>query len=151
MEDGIIGGEIEFVVELSDQGAKLFKESDADGFQIRLTLAGSRLVTGVGPGDTLKIAVQPNGLGVGGNAPFRSSEKDANVRGVEVHNSRRDGISLHGLIDGREDDDVLGHVNDGTAASEIGDYFVFVLLLGKSAKRGRAEDARQEKDRDSPQ
>jgi len=42
-------------------------------------------------------------------------------------------------------------VYDGTAASEIGDYFVFVLLLGKTVKRGRAEDARQEQDRDSPQ
>ena len=102
------------------------------------------------PGDALKIAVQPNGLGVGGNAPFRSSEKDADVRGVEVHNSRRDGISLHGLIDGRKNDDVLCHVNDGTAASEIGDDFVFMLLLGKSVKRGYAKDAAHKKESDSP-
>src|SRR6267142_1496541 len=150
LEDGIIGGEIEFVVELSHQGAKLFEEGDADGLQVRLAFAGSGLVTGIGAGDTLKIAVQPNGLGVGGNAPFRSSEKDADVRSVEVHHARRDGISLHGLIDGREDDDVLCHVNDGTAAGEIGDYFVFVLLLGKSVNRGRVEDPAQEKERDSP-
>jgi hypothetical protein len=71
------------------------------------------------------------------------------VRGVEVHNARRDGISLHGLIDGRKYDDVFGHVNNGTAAGKIGDYFVFVLLLGKSVNGGRAEHAAQEKERDS--
>jgi hypothetical protein len=42
------------------------------------------------------------------------------------------------LIDGRKDDDILRHVNDGAAASEIGDDLVLVLLLGKSLKRGRA-------------
>src|ERR1700687_12124 len=77
LEDGIIGRDFEFVVELSDQGAKLLEESDAHGFQGRLALAGSGLVTGVAPGYTLKITVQPSGLGIGGNAPFRSSEKNA--------------------------------------------------------------------------
>src|SRR5258708_8546972 len=96
LKDRIIGREFEFVVELSDQRAKLLKEGDADRLQIRFALAGSGLVTGIAPGDTLKIAVQPNGLGVGRNAPFRSSEKHADVRGVQVHYARRNGISLHG-------------------------------------------------------
>jgi hypothetical protein len=42
------------------------------------------------------------------------------------------------LIDRRKDDDILRHVNDGAATSEIGDDFVFVLPLGKRAKRRRA-------------
>src|SRR5882672_6574218 len=119
LEDGIIGRDFEFVVELSDQGTKLLEESDAHGFQVRLALAGSGLVTRVAPGDPLKITVQPSRLGIGGNAPFRSSEKHADVRSVEVHYARWNGISLHGLIDGRKDDDVLCHVNDGPAAGEI--------------------------------
>src|SRR5713101_4788492 len=74
LKDRFIGREIEFVVELRDQRAKFFEESDVDGLQIRLALAGRGLVTGVGPADTLKIAVHSNGLRVGGNAPFRSPE-----------------------------------------------------------------------------
>ena len=143
LKDWIIPREIEFVMELTDQRAKLLEEGDADGLQVRLALAGSGLVTGVGPSDMLKITVQANGLRIGGNAPFRSPEKDTDVRRVQVHHARRNGISLDGLIDGRKDDGVLCHVNDGAAAGEVGDDFIFVLLLGKSVKRGRPEHAAQ--------
>src|SRR6267378_24787 len=150
LEDGIIGRDFEFVVELSDQGTKLLEESDAHGLQVRLALARSGLVTRVAPGYTLKITVQPSGLGIGGNAPFRSSEKHADVRRVEVHYARWNGISLHRLIDGRKDDDVLCHVNDGPAAGEIGDDFVLVLLLlGNSLKRGPTKKAAQKEELDS--
>src|ERR1700676_1823478 len=47
LKNWILRGEIEFVVELRDERTKFFQESDADGFQVRFTLAGS-LVTGVG-------------------------------------------------------------------------------------------------------
>src|SRR5437016_3247246 len=138
LKDWIIGREFKFVMELSDERAKLLEESDADSLQVRLALAGSRLVTRVAPADTVKITVQPNGLRIGRNAPFRSSEKHPDVRGVQVHHPRGNGISLHRLIDGRKNDDVLGHVNDGAAAGEIGDDFVLVLFLGKSFKQGQA-------------
>jgi len=49
--------------------------------------------------------------------------------------------TLHRLIDGRKDDGVLGHVNNGAPASEIGDDFVLVRFLGKSVNRRRAEEA----------
>src|SRR5207253_10472084 len=62
LKDWIIPREIEFVMELTDQRAKLLEEGDADGLQVRLALAGSGLVTGVGPSDMLKITVQANGL-----------------------------------------------------------------------------------------
>src|SRR5437879_9269233 len=122
-------------MKLIDERAELLEEGDADGLQVRLALARSMLVTRIGPGDTLKITVQPNGLGIGGNAPFRSSEKDTDVRCVEVHHPRRNGISLDRLIDGRKDDGLPCHVNDGAAAGEVGDDFILVLLLGKSVKR----------------
>src|SRR5260370_416199 len=76
-----------------------------------------------------------SGRAAGGTTPCRSSEKHGDVRGVEVHHARRNGISLHGLIDGRKDNDILRYVNDGAAAGEIGDDFVFVLFLGKSVRR----------------
>ena len=141
LKDWIIGREFQFVMELSDQWAKLLEESDAHGLQVRLTLAGSGLVTRVAPGDPLKIPVQPNGLWISRNAPFRSSEEHADVRGVQVHHARWNGISLHRLIDGRKDDGVLRHVNNGAPASEIGDDFVLVRFLGKSVNRRRAEEA----------
>ena len=92
----------------------------------------------VAPANALEIAVQPDGLGVGGNAPFRSSEEDPDVSRIEVHHARRNGVALYGLIDSGKDDGVLGDVNDSAAAGEIGDDFVLVLLLGKSVNRGRA-------------
>jgi hypothetical protein len=149
LKNWIIRRKIEFVVQLSDQGTELFEESDANGFQVRLTLAG-RLVTGVSSRDVLKIAVHSNGLGISGNTPFRSTEKYADVSCVKVQDAWRNGISLHGLIDGREDDDILGNVNDGPAAGEIGDDFVLVLFLGESIKLARAEDAKQNQEGESP-
>src|SRR6266852_2128999 len=75
LKDRIIRREINFVVQLSDKRTKFLKECNADGLQVRFTLARS-LVTRVGAANALEIAVQSDGLGIGGNAPFRSSEED---------------------------------------------------------------------------
>ena len=64
----------------------------------------------------------------------------------QAQHARWNGISLHGLIDSRKDDDILCHVNDGPPARKIGDDFVLVLFLGEGVKRGRAEDAAQKND-----
>src|SRR5438046_9307139 len=40
LEDGVLGREINFVMELRDERAKFLKESDANGLQIGLAFAG---------------------------------------------------------------------------------------------------------------
>jgi hypothetical protein len=71
------------------------------------------------------------------------------VRGIEVQHARWNGISFHGLIDSGKDDGILRYVNNSSASSEIGDDLVFMLLLGKSARRARAEHTEQKKESDS--
>src|SRR5437879_4645940 len=66
LNDWIIGREIGFAMKLSDEGAELLEEGDADGLQVRLSLASSVLVTRIGRGDTLHITAQPNGPAIGG-------------------------------------------------------------------------------------
>src|SRR5258708_36757481 len=96
LEDRIIRREINLVVQLSDKRTKFLKECNTDGLQVRFAFAGRSLIMGVAAADTLEITVQPDGLGVGGNAPFRSSEEDADVRGVEIHHAGRNAGRVYG-------------------------------------------------------
>src|SRR5258708_37778264 len=98
LEDGIIGRDFEFVVELSDQGTKLLEESDPHGFQVRLALARSGLVTRIAPGYTLKITIQPSGLGIGGDGASPRSEKHAAGQCGAGAIAGGDGWSPRGLI-----------------------------------------------------
>src|SRR5271169_5148799 len=97
----------------------------------------------IGASNALKIAVQSNGFGVRRNEPYRCAEKDPNMRGGQIHDSWWNGISLHRLIDGREDDQLLGHVDDRAAPSKIRDDFVFMLFLGAYLDGGGARGAQQ--------
>ena len=117
-------------MELRNERAEFFEESDADGFEVRLGFAGVILITRVAAGDTLEILVEAHWLRVGGHAPLGGAEEDADVRGVEFDKARRDAAGFDGMIDGGEDDvAVAGDVNDDAAAGEIGDDFVFALLV----------------------
>ena len=78
--------------------------------------------------DVRKIAIYSNGLGVSGDSPLGGAKKDSEMAGINVHHARGNGIALDGLIDGSENDDVFGDVDDDAAAGEIGDDFVFAGL-----------------------
>ncbi|MGB6598994.1 MAG: hypothetical protein WBE70_17900 [Candidatus Acidiferrum sp.] len=49
--------------------------------------------------------------------------------GIDAEDTRRNGIILDGLIDGRENDLVACHVNDDTASRKIRDDFVATRTL----------------------
>jgi len=105
-------------VELSDQRAKFLKESDADGLQVRLALAGSGLIARVGPADTLKMAVQADGFRIGRNAPFRAPKRMPMC--VASSSTTRGGMEFRSTADQwLQHDDILGHMNNGAAAGQI--------------------------------
>jgi len=101
-------------VEVEPPGGEAFRGKRCRWFQVRLTLAGSKPGNEGRPADTLKIAVQPDGLGVGGNAPFRSPEKDAMC--VASRSITRGGMEFRstGLISIRD----LRNAIDGPYAHE---------------------------------
>lgn len=129
-EERIFGAKVELVVELRDQRAKLFEESDTDGFEIARGLVGKVAVLLIGSiiEDGLEVAVEADGLGIGGTLPLAGSEKNADMGGIELQEAGRDGFGFERLIDGGEDDDIfLGDVDDDAATGEVGDDFVFAL------------------------
>src|SRR5260370_35129036 len=82
LKDRIVRREIEFVVELRDQRTKLFQKSNADRLQIRCTFARRGLVLTDDPANILKIAVQPDGLGIGGERALANTAKNTHERGT---------------------------------------------------------------------
>jgi hypothetical protein len=123
-------------MELGYERTKRLKEGHPNGFEVRRSFVGKALVLLIGgAGDALKIAVEADGLRIGGNLPFGSTEDDAYVAGVKLQEARRNGINFQGLVDGGKDNNVvLGYLDDDAAASQIGDDLVFALLsLGENA------------------
>jgi hypothetical protein len=77
---------------------------------------------------------------------------------IEVHGDHagRNGTRFQGLIDGGEDDDVLGDMNDDASACEIGDDFVFAALRekrsgGSEEKQAQADSRHEQPEREVPQ
>ncbi len=129
LEERLVGRKIELVMELGDEGAEFFEESDADSFEVGSGCVGELVVVLVGgAGNSLEIAVEADGRGGGGDLPLGGAEDDADVAGVKLQKAGRDGIGFDGLVDGGEDDDVIaGDLNNDAAAGEAGDDFVFAL------------------------
>jgi hypothetical protein len=73
----------------------------------------------------------------------RRAKENPNVRGVQVHYARRNGIPFHGLIDRGKDDDVLGDMHDGAATGEIGDNFILAVLVLRETRKGYREAQKQ--------
>jgi hypothetical protein len=66
--------------------------------------------------------------------PFGSAKENADVAAVNGSDAWRHGLGFKRVIDGRENDGVIGNVDDGAAAGEVGDDFVF-LRTGRSGGR----------------
>src|ERR1700730_2118197 len=145
LENGIVRNEIEFVVKLGDQRTKFFKKSDADGLQIDLRFSRRLLVVRISRPESWKITIHSNGLGVGGDSPLGGAEKHADVRGIEIHHARRNGIAFDRLIDSRENDDLFCDMHDDAATGQIGDDFVLVALRETRIGGGRGENRQQER------
>ena len=138
LEERLIGLEFDRMVELGDERPEPFEEGDTDLLQVLSDLSFTR-VAGIGGRQTWKITVQANGLGLRGDLPFRSAEENADVAAVNGGDSRRDGLGLEGMINRGEDDGVVGDMDDGAAAGQIGDDFVFLRWHGESSGQSRQE------------
>ena len=145
----VIGFHVNLVMELGDQRAERLKKSYANGFKVGRGLVGEALIMLVGcAGDTLKIAIEADGLRIRGNLPFGSAENDPDVTGVQLQDARRDGVGFYGQVDGcKEDDVVFSYLNDDAAAGEISDDFVFTLLsLTRGLTRKKRDDNQEEQE-----
>jgi hypothetical protein len=69
-----------------------------------------------------------------GDLPFGCAKENADVTAVNGSNAWRNRFGFKRMIDGREHYGAVGNVNDGAAAGEVGDDFVF---LGACSSPGR--------------
>src|ERR1700722_1306190 len=91
------------------------------------------------------VAIQSDGLRSSRLSPLRSAKQDADVRAVERQNARRRCAGLDGMIDGREQNEiVLSHVDDDSAASQVRDDLAFGFL---DLRFGCVTDDRRDSDR----
>ena len=64
----------------------------------------------------MEVAVEANGAGLRRRLPLGGAEENADVRGANVGDTRRDGRGLDRTIDGGKDDTVAGDEDDDAAA-----------------------------------
>jgi len=95
---------------------------------------------GIGRSEVRNVAVEADRPGLRGNLPFRSAKEDANVAVIDGGDARGDRLGFERMIDGGEENSVIGDVDNGAAASEVGDDFIF---LGEGGECGR-ESGQQE-------
>ena len=125
-EERIFGLEIDFVVELRDEGTELFKIGNANGFEIRFAGIGGAVDVLAGREKLGEIPVEPNGARLRWNLPLGSAKEDADVLGAESRHARGGRFGFERMVDGAENDGVAGNEDDDAAAGEVGDDFVFL-------------------------
>jgi hypothetical protein len=113
------------MMELGNKGAQFFEEGNADLLEVLLGAArGSEArINGAKVGN---VAVEPDGPGLRRDLPFGSAEENGDVPAINGGNARGNGFGFERMIDGCENDGVISYVNDGAAAGEVGDDFVFL-------------------------
>jgi len=98
------------------------------------------LVLGVASMDALEIAVQPDRIGISGEAPLRSTKQHGNVGGIGFHYARWNSAGLDGFIDrGENNVAVPRYMNDYAASGKVGDDFVFRRLILRRNSRMPAQ------------
>src|SRR6266481_4109227 len=121
------------MMELRSKGAQLFEEGNTDLLEVLLCGAGGS-EPGVDSTEVGDVTVESNGPGLRSDLPFRSAKENADVAAVNGSDAWRHGFGFKRVIDSRENDGVIGNVDDGAAAGEVGDDFIF-LRMGRSAGR----------------
>ena len=125
LEQRFVGFELDGMMELGNERAQFFKESNADLLEI---LLGSpfRNIMRINSGKVRNVAVEPNGPRLRCDLPFGSAKEDADVAVINGGDAWRHGFGFEGMINGGENDCVISNVNDGAATGEVGDNFVFL-------------------------
>src|SRR5215472_6710444 len=137
-EERLVGSEIDFVMELRDQRAKLLKEGYADLIEVLIGVIRI-IVVAIGRGEVGDVQVEANGLRLRGDLPFRGSIENAHMAHVNRGNARRNRLGFQGMVDRGEQDRVIGDLDNGAPAGKVGDDF---LLLG--TERGSSRENGQQ-------
>ena len=115
LEQGFVGFEINRMMELRSEGAQFFQKGDADLLEVLLDAARG-CEAGVDGAKVWNVAVEPDGSWLRGDLPFGSAKENTNVAVVNGGDAWRHGFGFERVVDGRENDGVIGNVNDGAAA-----------------------------------
>ena len=138
LEKRLVGFELDWMMELGHEGAQFLEEGNADLLEVLLGAAlGSE--SGVNSAKVGDVSIEPNGPGLRGDLPLGRAKENADVPAVNGGDARGHGFGFERMIDGREHNGVIGNVNDGAAAGEVGDDFVF-LGVSRSAGRERGHE-----------
>jgi len=137
LEQRFVGFELDVMMELGNQRAQFFEESNADLFEV-LFGGAFRNIVRINSAKVGDVAVEPNGPGLRGDLPFGSAKEDADVTAINSGDARGNGFGFEGMINGGKYDGVVGDVNDGAATGEVGNDFVFLGMRG-SAGRERGQ------------
>ena len=89
--------------------------------------------------DVFDIVVKANWARLRRHLPFGGTEEDGDVRGIDFRDARGNGSGFERVIDGGEKNRFSGNVNDGAAAGQVGDDFVFLCVEGESEEETSAE------------
>ena len=138
LEKGFAGFELDWMMELGNERAQFFEEGNADLLEVLLCTARRREAS-VNRAKVGDVAVEANRPGLRSDLPFGRAKENADVPAVNGGYARRNGFGFERMIDGREHNGVIGNVNDGAAAGEVGDDFVF-LGVSRSAGRERGHE-----------
>ena len=125
LEKGLIGFEIDRMMELRGEGTQFFQESNADLLEVLLRRAGGS-ESGVDGGKVGEVAVEANRFRLRGDLPLRSAKENADVMRIDGRGAWRNGFRFKGMIDGSEENGVIGDLDDGATAGQISDDFVFL-------------------------
>ena len=145
-EKGFVGLQVDFVVKLRDKGAQFFEEAEADLFEVAFGFTG-RLVARIFGIDVRDIVIETNGTGLCRNLPFGGTEENGDVMRVNFGDARRDGGGFERVVNGGEENGIASNMNDGAAAGEVGDDFVFLCVKWESEEKKQPELEKEESQR----
>jgi len=131
LEQRFVGFELDVMMELGNERAQFFEESNADLLEVLLG-SPSRNIVRINGGKVGDVAIESNGPGLRGDLPFGSAKEDADVAAINGGDARGNGLGFEGMVDGGKYDGVVGNVNDGAATGEVGNDFVFLGTGGRA-------------------
>ena len=125
-------------MKLGYKRTQFFQKTETNLFEVTFGFARSLipLVSGI---DVFDIVVEPNGVGLRRHLPFGGTEEDTDVQGIDFRDARRNGSRLEGMVDGGEKNGFASNVNDGAAAGQVSDDFVFLCVEREREEETSAE------------
>jgi hypothetical protein len=139
LEQGFVGLELDGMMELGNERAKFFEKGHADLFEVLLGGAFGNRVR-INSAEVWDVAIEPDGPGLGCDLPFGGAKENADVAAVNGGDTRGNGFGFERVIDGGEKNGVVGDVDDGAAAGEVGNDFVFLGGAGRAGKECQEKD-----------